>query len=720
MSLLSAIIFRHGYGHHGHRIRLPSVAMHPNLTYSVQQHSMDDDVKHRPAIKYALQHHRKYHSHPHPPLIASASTSILWTTSSTPHHLAHHHQQHQHQRLIPQPHHQHQSTKYYHTTSKKEIVPFLIIGGFVGLTAVYAYKTFQQIDADWENYYKAVEEYKSKTGIDLEAGGKNDGAQQSQMDAAAAAAAAMGEGAAMNSYLSTFFTGGILAIDVGTRRVKLSHRPRPSSSSSSSSSASYADQRTNSTHPSITVDREGYRYTPSLVWLPPPSSFSPNDNGNENEVLSGRLAEARLYDVKDGQTIPLQGIILDSSSTEENGGDDQTTTNRAAISQSIRNVACNALDQVLGGGSSIGNGRSSNSGTSSLNNNKYPLFVLDASLSNLSGSYNVRPIFTYPTTPNTIDGKQQNYYVEQLQKAISDLTSPVGIASYVPEPIAIVAGAEYFNLLPPMDTTTSSSVLVVDVGGTTTCVSLVRGGGGGDKKEEEILYSTSLPFGGDTFIDVLVSHLIDDFYGQQRNDRNEDDPLIAGSKTSTLSTRPKLNDPTALQRLHEASTTTIHELSNKSRSEINVPYLTMDMTTRQPRHLKLGMSRNVVNGEVETWIRNKLVPHLMKKQENNPSMSVLSQATPPPTNLASLFSSTIMCALEQTSHTPFMLRAILVVGGGARIPLVREAMKEGVGYLAGEAYAVGSGGKGKRLIMPEGEMCDELGVLGAAVWGSSR
>ena len=42
-----------------------------------------------------------------------------------------------------------------------------------------------------------------------------------------------------------------------------------------------------------------------------------------------------------------------------------------------------------------------------------------------------------------------------------------------------------------------------------------------------------------------------------------------------------------------------------------------------------------------------------------------------------------------------------------------------MGYLSGDAYANGSGGgQGKRLIMLEEEMDEELGVLGAAVWGS--
>jgi hypothetical protein len=78
-------------------------------------------------------------------------------------------------------------------------------------------------------------------------------------------------------------------------------------------------------------------------------------------------------------------------------------------------------------------------------------------------------------------------------------------------------------------------------------------------------------------------------------------------------------------------------------------------------------------------------------------------------------SSVIAHTLERTSlNTPFALRAILLVGGGARIPLVRESMTQCVEYLAGDAYT------SERLIMPEGEMGNELAVLGAAVWGSRR
>ena len=477
-----------------------------------------------------------------------------------------------------------------------------------------------------------------------------------------------------NNYtdISTFFTGGTMAIDMGTTRLKLSHRPSLSS-------------QMNTQHkppmPVVSVDREGFRSTPSLVWLP-------SSEEDKEDALVGRLAESRLYDTRGGRVVHPRDFLLQ-------GGGNGSSDIEEAIQQSIRDVASNALDQALG----------ASSGSSAKSSN--PLFVLDASMST-SGSYNVRPIFTYPvqSTTTTVDTSRQQY-VERYKQVVNGLASPDGIAEYVPEPVAIVTGAEYYNLLPPKSASSGSSVLIVDVGGTKTSISLVA-------ENDEILYSSSLPLGGDTFIDLLVSYLVKDFYG------TSEEATASESSTTSLSTKPKLNDPTALQRLYEASTTAIHELSNKTRSEINIPYLTMDLNTRQPKHLEVGMSRNVVYAEVEGWIRNELVPHL-QDENNNSGLSLLSRSLAPPTNLATLISSIIMSCLESTSHTPSMLRSILLVGGGGRIPLVRSAVQEGVGYLAGDAYVNGGGGgETKRLIIPEDGMGEELAVLGAAVWGSSK
>lgn len=488
------------------------------------------------------------------------------------------------------------------------------------------------MDQDWEQYYKKLKEYKSTTGIDPE---KQDGREENVASVSNT----------HNIDISSLFTGGTIAIDMGTR-LKLSYRPTRAK-----------HQNGKPPSPVVSIDREGHRSTPSLAWIPP-------SNVGEENMLVGRLAEARSYDTKGGTIIsPREELACNN-------------TSEAAVQEIIRDVATNALDQVLG----------NNGGFST--QNETPLFVLDASMSKGASSYNVRPIFTYP--PHDQHSTDSNKYLEQYQHAMNRLTSPRGIASFVPEPIAAVAGAEYYNLLPPKNTSSGTAVLVIDVGGKSTCLSMV---GSGDDNTG-VLHSIILPsFGGDTFIDLLVSHLVEDFYG------NSDSGISSGA----LSSKPQLNDPMALQLLYEVSTNAIHELSKKSRCQIKIPYLTINLKTREPRHLDVGMARTVVEAKVETWVQEKLVPYL---QNCDTRAMAISQSLKP-TNLSSLFSSAIMSSLEQTSHTPLMLRAILAIGGGARIPLIKNAIEEGVGHLGGER---------NRLIMPAGEMAVELTVLGASLY----
>ena len=510
----------------------------------------------------------------------------------------------------------------YHATSKQQILPLLVIG--VGVTGFYTYRALKELDAEWEDYYEKLEEYRAATGLDPEAD--------------AIVKASSGESKSVEGDL---FTGGTLAIDLGTSHIKLAHLP--------------SLQKSKNPQPKISIDREGRRSTPSLAWI-----------GDDDDVLVGRLAEARRYDNKGGKTIrPRDALSGNSNSLVEK-----------AVRQSIRAAASDSLQQVLGG-------EDAQSSTS-------PLFVLDESMA-FSGSYNVCPVFTYPPPPASgNDDNASNMLLESYKTLLRNLTSPEGISVFVPEPLAAVAGAEYYNLL-PAPVGNNKSVLVVDVGGATTNVSIVSDG--------EVIYSSSMPIGGDTFIDCLAAHLIKDFYGSESINTNESD--------SVPSMKPKLDDPTALQRLHEASTTSLYELSNKSRSQINIPFLSIDLQTKQPKHLDVGVARSIIDTKVESFIRDKLTCYLLET-----SSTALSKNLPRPTDLSTLFSSTLASAMEFTSSTPFSFRAVLVVGGGARIPLVKDAMKTGVRNLAGDAFL-------ERLIMPDGEMGEELVVLGAALCGGS-
>ena len=446
---------------------------------------------------------------------------------------------------------------------------------------------------------------------------------------------------------TSHFAGGTLAIDLGTSTLKLSHLP------SSNNNIKKKD-------PTVCVDREGYRSTPALVWF----------GENSDDTIVGRLAQARSHDKKGGC------IIHPRLAMEKNESNELALK---ATRDIIHTAAGNALDQILGGGRGGGN---------TINE---PLFVLDSTMTT-KGSYNVRPIFLYPN----------HNYLTRYRNAINELTAGLEIASYVEEPIAAVTGADYFNLL-PREGADAKSVLVIDVGGLSTSISLVSG-------DREVVHSSSFPFGGNTFIDALVSHLIRNFDGFQHEAAAGGG--LASNDSSLLSSKPTLTDTTALQRLYEASTHAIHELSNKTRTEINIPYLTMDLETRQPKHLEVGVARAVVESEVETYISNFLAPHLESGD------TILSPSFPPPSTLSALFSSAILSLLEKTSLTPFNLRGILLVGGGARIPLVRKSLKAATAVLAGDAYVNGT--DDKRLIMLESELSEEINVIGGALCGSER
>lgn len=537
------------------------------------------------------------------------------------------------------------------------------------------------MDEDWEEYYEQVEEYRRVTGVDLEG-----------HDAEKEHAGEVGEdvGRAEEGDLAAYFRQGALAIDMGSTRLKLSHRS-PRRTKNDSGGGDEAGPA-----PTVGVDREGARSTPNLIWFE-------GDDG-EGNVLFGRLAASHHAGVVNPREALFANHHFGGENDSDNDADnDATIGNGDALAvksarEAIRIAASDVLDQLLG---------SSNNNSNNDPKQTHPLFALDPSLPSTAASYNVRPILTYPPDAPA-------WYLERYRKAVDDLTVPPGIAAFVPEPVAAVAGADYYGWLPPKANAVNGggdSVLVVDVGGTCTTISLVSSSSSGTNGNptKEILYSATLPsLGGDTFIDLLVGHLIQSFYGTDPYHQHNDD--TAPSPTSPPSSKPTLpHDPQALPRLYESSTAAVHELTRKSRTHINVPYLTVDFQSRQPRHLEMGVARHVVESEVDWFVSRRLVPYYSRSSDASSSSSILSNAIPPPKDLTTLLSSAVLSALERTSHTPSSLRGMLLVGGGARIPMVKRAMKETVQFL--------TGGDGM-FVAPEGEMAEELVVLGAVVWGT--
>ncbi|KAL3788262.1 hypothetical protein HJC23_011894 [Cyclotella cryptica] len=565
----------------------------------------------------------------------------------------------------------------YHHTPTPQILPVIVLGAGIA-AAVYSYRALRQMDAEWDEYYERLDEYEAAMGPNRRRsrGGEN-------VTASAAA----------------HFTGGTLAVDLGSSYLKLAHcRPLIPASNRAGGRV----------RPEVVVDREGFRSIPALVWMPSSRNESghhdhhQNDNQHEETALVvGRMAAARRYDSKGGRVVSARDAL-------RNNHDDNVV--QRGVYQSIRVAASNALEQVLGGDTN----RSSLSALSTA-----PLFVLDPSMA-VQGAYNARPVFTYPPSDardaSSHLSHDSNDFLQKYKHVIQhSFVSPKDIALFVPEPVAAMTGAEYYNLLPQSSSPNSSStnhdnkpVVVVDVGGTITQVSIVST----DNQQYRVVYSSSMPWGAETFVDLLTRHLIHCFYGHNYNtamnhdnndnDNNHDSAIIP-------STKPTLNDPTALQRLYDASTTAMQELSRKTRCQINIPYLSIDMQTRQPKHLEVDVARSIIDAEVESFLRDELVSYLLQNSKSSTN-TILSKNLPPPTDLSTLFSSVVASAMEQTFHTPQSLCAILLVGGGSRIPLVRQAMRRGVANLGGDMFL-------EQLVMPEGEMGMELTALGAALWG---
>lgn len=295
------------------------------------------------------------------------------------------------------------------------------------------------------------------------------------------------------------------------------------------------------------------------------------------------------------------------------------------------------------------------------------IFSLDS-----SHGYNVQPVFVYPPER----GSNSDDILGEYKEALRNLSVPNSIATFVAEPLCAVHGAKFHSLLPNC---TPGPVMVIDVGASTTSMSIVEG--------SEVNYHSRLSgFGGESLVEAVMNYLSKTFYKQNYAD---------------------VSDKMAVQRLYDAAKDAVLEISsgskqNLGRVQINIPYLSMDAKMK-PMHLDLGVSAKVLEAEFKDMVAKEVVPKFAMKQD------VLSQSAQNPSDLSSLFASMIMQVMEKTGQSPFSLNSILIVGGGARSPLIQRAIKDAVGSLAGQRFVE------EKLVLPRDELIEELVVLGAAL-----
>mmetsp|Transcript_5437 Transcript_5437/g.8922 ORF Transcript_5437/g.8922 Transcript_5437/m.8922 type:complete len:467 (+) Transcript_5437:83-1483(+) len=227
----------------------------------------------------------------------------------------------------------------------------------------------------------------------------------------------------------------------------------------------------------------------------------------------------------------------------------------------------------------------------------------------------IRPIITVP--PLKWDG-----YEAAFQSIFPG-------ATLVPEPVAAIWGAQAEKDLPDhVDT----PILVIDIGGLETTLSVVQ-------KNVIVSTTTIETIGGDLYVQAVVDHV--------------------GSMREAVR-----QDGMALQRVYQAAHTAVAELNSQTHAQLHIPYIGMNLETKEPEHLDERVARTVVEQKVLETILSTIDP------------SKLSTHMPPPTSLSFLWMSILTQLLEVTDMTPMQLSHVLVVGGGAKHAMMEASVKE--------------------------------------------
>ena len=163
------------------------------------------------------------------------------------------------------------------------------------------------------------------------------------------------------------------------------------------------------------------------------------------------------------------------------------------------------------------------------------------------------------------------------------------------------------------------TVAVYDLGGGTFDVSILELGDGVFEVKST---NGDTHLGGDNFDEKIIDWLVEEFKSEHGMDLSKDDA--------------------ALQRLRESAEKAKVELSNSTKSEINLPYITAD--SNGPKHLVCNLTRAKFESMVEDLIKKSLSP--CRK------------------------------ALKDAGMKPSDIDEVLLVGGSTRIPAVQEAVEK--------------------------------------------
>eukprot|EP00592_Proboscia_alata_P022764 CAMPEP_0194410914 /NCGR_PEP_ID=MMETSP0176-20130528/9058_1 /TAXON_ID=216777 /ORGANISM="Proboscia alata, Strain PI-D3" /LENGTH=601 /DNA_ID=CAMNT_0039212567 /DNA_START=120 /DNA_END=1925 /DNA_ORIENTATION=- len=463
------------------------------------------------------------------------------------------------------------------------------------------------------------------------------------------------------------YTGGYLGIDMGSTNLRISHyHPKAALGGGSKGTAATNNSTNASSRPKVVDDREGGRSTPSLC-------YQTLDEQSKEVLVWGRMAKSKFYERRSSDSSKSQ-VLSPMNWMRTASRDNQTTAAdvQRAIQQLIRSTSRNALEKKLG---AINN---TNNENTAVHDDDQPLF-------GGKYGYDAKPIVAIP--PSLPNG-----HLELFREALSKIAVSPCEATFVSEPMAAIEAAVHLNLFPSSGD--DKKIVLFDVGTSSLRLYVLSTPPFEyDNDNENILYeSVFSDFGGLTLQDACVNLLSRHFYNHSKE---------------------LITDNMALQRLYDASESAILELSQgggkdkNKRTNISIPYLSMDIKTMQPKHLEMGLSAEVLEQELNT-----ILQHTTSSNDSNDN-NALSTVMPKPTNISTLVSSMTMQALDQSAiHNPIaQIHKVLVMGGGGRSPIICNGVRDGLALIGGEAFA------NNVFVVPPEEMVEELVVLGASLLG---
>lgn len=210
------------------------------------------------------------------------------------------------------------------------------------------------------------------------------------------------------------------------------------------------------------------------------------------------------------------------------------------------------------------------------------------------------------------------YFNDSQRQATKDAGKIAGL-----EVLRIINEPTAAALAYGMDKKASGTIAVYDLGGGTFDISILEIGDG----VFEVKSTNGDTFlGGEDFDQRLVNYLADEFKKENNIDLKA--------------------DRLALQRLKEAAEKAKIELSSTTQTEVNLPFITADMSTGSPipKHLNIKLTRAKLESIVEDLIEKTAEP--CKK------------------------------AMADAGVTPSDISEVILVGGMTRMPKVQEKVKE--------------------------------------------